>query len=236
MRPSLRIAFAVSLTLFAAGCASTRQPQPQGAVTPAAPAAARAMSIEDYIATELSGPAQAVGFDVDDTTYFSSPGFYWGLIEFGPGALRDPATISDPREREVSEKFWKRMNTELDRYDILKDSARKLIAAHRARGDTIIFITGRPDLRDGRDGLAAKITKDLGLESPQIHYTASADKSAAMRESHIQIYYGDSRPDMEAAAKAGIRAVAVGRSLQSISHGPSAESGPCQIILRGSAD
>jgi acid phosphatase (class B) len=193
------------------------------------------MTVDAYIAS-LSGPPRTVGFDVDDTIYFSSPGCYWGLIQFGPGCLRDPATIADPTERAAAEAFWKRMNTELDRYDVLKDSARKLVAAHRARGDRVLFVTGRPDLLDGPDGLALRLSRDLGIDAPQVRRTGSDDKAAALRGLGVSVYYGDARSDMEAASRAGARGVAVVRSRQSISRGPSASAGPCEVVLSDSAD
>jgi acid phosphatase class B len=151
--------------------------------------------------------------------------------------MRDPARLDDAKERDAAERFWKRMNSELDRHDILKESARRLIAAHRARGDTVVFITGRPDLFDGPDALAAKITADLGIENPVIRRTGSADKAGAMRELHVGLYYSDGRSDMEAAARAGARGVAVLRSRQSVSRSsPAASGGPCEVVLADSAD
>ncbi|MFR9719789.1 hypothetical protein ACL00X_10575 [Aeromonas diversa] len=39
----------------------------------------------DQIAASLAGqPPMAVGFDIDDTRLFSSPGFYRGKHEFSP--------------------------------------------------------------------------------------------------------------------------------------------------------
>jgi acid phosphatase (class B) len=230
---------AAALPVFLAACAAPVGPQPQGVASAPAPAvrgSLKEMTVDQYIAA-LDGPPQTVGFDVDDTVYFSSPGYYWGTIEYGPGCMRDPARLDDPKERDLAERFWKRMNSELDRHDILKDSARRLVTAHHARGDTIVFITGRPDLLDGPDALAAKIAAELGLEKPVIRRTGSADKAGALRELHVALYYGDGKSDMEAAARAGARGVAVFRSPQSISRGgPAASSGPCEAVLTDSAN
>jgi acid phosphatase (class B) len=192
------------------------------------------MTVADYIATELSGPPIIAGFDVDDTTMFTSPGFWWGKIELGDRATRLPSTLSDPQERAAAERFWRRMNTELDRYSTVKDSARALIAAHRARGDAIIFITGRPDIRDGRDGLAEKIASEMGLERPEIHYVGQLDKVAVLRQARVAVYYGDARADMESAAAAGARPVAIIRSRLSGNNNAQAREGPYQVLLTDS--
>ena len=58
-----------------------------------------------------------VGFDVDDTLLFSSPGFYRGKQKFSPNSL---AYLKNP-------KFWQKMNNGWDKFSIPKQSAMKLI-------------------------------------------------------------------------------------------------------------
>jgi HAD superfamily (subfamily IIIB) phosphatase, TIGR01672 len=78
-------------------------------------------------------PPMAVGFDIDDTVLFSSPGFWRGKKTWSPDSddyLHNPA-------------FWEKMNNGWDAFSIPKEVARQLIAMHVKRGDSIFFITGR---------------------------------------------------------------------------------------------
>lgn len=75
----------------------------------------------------------AVGFDIDDTVLFSSPGFWRGKKTFSPESedyLKNPV-------------FWEKMNNGWDEFSIPKEVARQLIDMHVRRGDAIFFVTGR---------------------------------------------------------------------------------------------
>ena len=81
----------------------------------------------------LGRPPMAVGFDIDDTVLFSSPGFWRGQKTFSPGSedyLKNP-------------QFWEKMNNGWDEFSMPKEVARQLIAMHVKRGDSIWFVTGR---------------------------------------------------------------------------------------------
>lgn len=86
------------------------------------------------IENSLAGrPPMAVGFDIDDTVLFSSPGFWRGKKIFSPESedyLKNPA-------------FWEKMNNGWDEFSIPKEVARQLIDMHVRRGDAIFFVTGR---------------------------------------------------------------------------------------------
>lgn len=86
------------------------------------------------IENSLAGrPPMAVGFDIDDTVLFSSPGFWRGKKIFSPESedyLKNPA-------------FWEKMNNGWDEFSIPKEVARQLIDIHVRRGDAIFFVTGR---------------------------------------------------------------------------------------------
>lgn len=85
------------------------------------------------IENSLTGrPPIAVGFDIDDTVLFSSPGFWRGKNVL-------------PGQRSLSEnpEFWEKMNNGWDEFSIPKEVARALIAMHVKRGDSIYFVTGR---------------------------------------------------------------------------------------------
>ncbi len=80
----------------------------------------------------LGRPPMAVGFDIDDTVLFSSPGFWRGQKP-SPGSedyLKNP-------------QFWEKMNNGWDEFSMPKEVARQLIAMHVKRGDSIWFVTGR---------------------------------------------------------------------------------------------
>ncbi len=79
----------------------------------------------------LGRPPMAVGFDIDDTVLFSSPGFWRGQKTFSPGSedyLKNP-------------QFWEKMNNGWDEFSMPKEVARQLIAMHVKRGDSIWFVT-----------------------------------------------------------------------------------------------
>lgn len=86
------------------------------------------------IENSLTGrPPMAVGFDIDDTVLFSSPGFWRGKKTYSPDSedyLKNPA-------------FWEKMNNGWDEFSIPKEVARQLIDMHVRRGDSIFFVTGR---------------------------------------------------------------------------------------------
>ncbi len=73
----------------------------------------------------------AVGFDIDDTVLFSSPGFWRGQKTFSPAMLPE------------NSEFWEKMNNGWDEFSMPKEVARQLIAMHVKRGDSIYFVTGR---------------------------------------------------------------------------------------------
>ncbi|MDX7889733.1 HAD family acid phosphatase [Aeromonas caviae] len=86
------------------------------------------------IARSLDGlPPMAVGFDIDDTLLFSSPGGYRGKLAFSPNGescLKNPA-------------FWEKMSNGWDAFSVPKEVGKALIAMHFPRGDHIYFVTGR---------------------------------------------------------------------------------------------
>jgi acid phosphatase (class B) len=81
----------------------------------------------------MGRPPMAVGFDIDDTVLFSSPGFWRGKKTFSP----------DSEDYLKNPEFWEKMNNGWDAFSIPKEVARALIALHVKRGDSIYFVTGR---------------------------------------------------------------------------------------------
>jgi len=153
-------------------------------------------------------PPMAVGFDIDDTVLFSSPGFWYGKRTFSPGSddyLHNPA-------------FWEKMNNGWDAFSIPKEVARKLIAIHVRRGDSIWFITGRS--RTPTETVSKTLQDIFHIPAAQMNPTifAGADNSAKTRwikDKHIAIYYGDADSDIRVAREAGARGIRVLRASNS---------------------
>ncbi|MDW6004031.1 acid phosphatase AphA [Vibrio mangrovi] len=153
-------------------------------------------------------PPMAVGFDIDDTVLFSSPGFYHGKAVFSPNGY----------SYLKNQKFWDKMNCEWEVFSMPKTSAKALIAMHQARGDDIYFITGRT-------GSACEITTDyiqktfsiqnmhpvIFAGSSRTEYT----KTAYIKQHQIKIYYGDSDGDIISARQGGAEGIRVIRSANS---------------------
>lgn len=160
----------------------------------------------DEVASSLqSQPPMNVGFDIDDTVLFSSPGYYYGQIKYSPGNS-DFLTMED---------FWNEMNNGLDEYSLPKEIARKLITFHRERGDAIYFITGREPTES--ETLTGLLGRTFGLENPnKVIFTGSSNtenpKIRPLKEHNIQIYYGDSDSDIRAAQTLRIRAIRIIRA------------------------
>jgi acid phosphatase (class B) len=172
-------------------------------VPPSQKDALRWVTIEEIAQSLENFSPFNVGFDVDDTVIFSSPGHYYGQQKYSPG---NDAYLD-------MEEFWDEMNNSLDKFSLPKDCARKLIELHKKRGDTIYFITARTktDNETVTDYLAQIFVID------NLHETIFTKfKARAIRENNIRLYYGDSDSDIKAALEAGIRAIRIMRARNSI--------------------
>ena len=160
----------------------------------------------DMLAQSLHNqPPMIIGFDVDDTVLFSSPGFYYGMNKYSPGSAKFMAMDT----------FWVEMNNTLDQFSIPKEIARRLIKFHQARGDTIYFITARPATPTER--LTEILTKTFNLKHPnKVVFTGFKRgenyKIAPIKRLHIRLFYGDSDSDIEAAQVNGARAIRIMRA------------------------
>ena len=145
-----------------------------------------------------------VGFDIDDTVLFSSPGFYYGKQKYSPENF---AFV-------IMEEFWNEMNNGLDRFSIPKECARKLIELHKKRGDSIYFITSRRKTKT--ETLTELLAKTFDLEHPEkVIFTSFKAKINPIKEKNIKIFYGDSDDDIRAAQANGIRAIRIIRARNS---------------------
>ncbi len=158
----------------------------------------------------MGRPPMSVGFDIDDTVLFSSPGFWRGKKTWSPQSedyLKNPA-------------FWQQMNNGWDEFSIPKEVARALIAMHVKRGDRIWFITGR---HPTRTETVTKTLQDAFLipaaaMNPVIFAgdtSGTNNKASWMEQKQIKIYYGDADSDITAAREAGARGIRVLRASNS---------------------
>ncbi|WLI75331.1 acid phosphatase AphA [Kosakonia sp. H02] len=158
----------------------------------------------------LERPPMAVGFDIDDTVLFSSPGFWRGKKTWSPDSddyLHNPA-------------FWEKMNNGWDEFSIPKEVARQLIAMHVKRGDTLFFITGRSPTK------TETVTKTLQDDFliPAVNMTpvifagvkpGQNTKTQWLKAKQIRVFYGDSDSDISAARESEARPVRVLRASNS---------------------
>ncbi len=168
----------------------------------------RWVTLKDIEKSLENEPAMSVGFDVDDTVLFSSPGFYYGQQKYSPG---NDAFLA-------SQEFWKEMNNGLDRFSIPKECARNLIEFHKDRGDSIYFITAR--IGTDTETVTELLAGIFGLENPnKVIFTGFKIlenlKIRPIRENNIQIFYGDSDGDIKAAQAAGARPIRILRPVNS---------------------
>jgi len=159
----------------------------------------RWITIEDIAKSLEDQPPMNVGLDVDDTVLFSTAGYYYGQQKYSP---RSSAYLA-------MEEFWNELNNGLDRFSLPKECARRLIELHKNRGDTIYFITARQKTQT--ETVTELLAKTFNLDNinPVIF---TGFKAKAILANEIQIYYGDSDADMEAAIEAGIRGIRIMRA------------------------
>ncbi|MDC9593820.1 acid phosphatase AphA [Xenorhabdus sp. IM139775] len=155
-------------------------------------------------------PAMAVGFDIDDTVLFSSPGFYRGKLEYSPN---DNSYLKNPA-------FWQKMNNEWDKFSLPKQVGIDLVQMHLRRGDKIFFITGRAKTKT--EAVTQYLQEGLHIPADRINAVIFAgdepgknNKISWMKEHQLQIYYGDADADIAAARKLNIRGIRILRASNS---------------------
>ncbi|MBJ3815800.1 acid phosphatase AphA [Shimwellia pseudoproteus] len=158
----------------------------------------------------LNRPPMAVGFDIDDTVLFSSPGFWRGRKELSPGS----------RDYLKDNQFWEKMNNSWDAFSIPKEVARALITMHVKRGDQIYFITARNATKT--ETLSRLLEDDFLIPQSNMHpviFVGSDDelnsKTGWLKREGIRVFYGDSDTDIMAAQESGIRGIRVLRASNS---------------------
>jgi len=155
-------------------------------------------------------PPIAVGFDIDDTVLFSSPGFYRGQKEFSPGKedyLKNP-------------QFWEKMNNGWDDFSMPKEVAKLLIDMHLKRGDSIYFVTGRSQTKT--ETVTKTLQDDFQIPQDKVNPVIFAGdkpgqntKTQWLKDKQIKIFYGDSDGDITAAQAVSARGIRVLRASNS---------------------
>ena len=163
------------------------------------------------IENSLAGrPPMAVGFDIDDTVLFSSPGFWRGKKTFSPESedyLKNPV-------------FWEKMNNGWDEFSIPKEVARQLIDMHVRRGDAIFFVTGRSPTKT--ETVSKTLADNFHIPATNMNPVIFAGdkpgqntKSQWLQDKNIRIFYGDSDNDITAARDVGARGIRILRASNS---------------------
>lgn len=208
------------------------QPAPAANAPPASSAeGARVITLAALTASLAPLKPSTVVFDIDDTTLYTGLAFL-----FAQGYLeeRDGGRFRDDRA------FWTLINDSLDaRFSKPKRIARELIAFHRARGDTIVFVTSRFPSEPASDRTSRLLQRLFGFPTPPtVLFTAQAPKTDAIRSVHPTVSYGDSDADIADthAADPSIRAIRIFRSPVSYNERPFQPGKYGEEILANSAD
>ena len=158
----------------------------------------------------MGHPPMAVGFDIDDTVLFSSPGFWRGQRTYSP----------DSQDYLKNPEFWEKMNNGWDAFSIPKEVARSLIAMHVKRGDSIYFVTGRSQTKT--ETVSKTLQDDFLIPGANMNPVIFAGdepgqntKTQWLKEKNIRVFYGDSDNDITAAREVGARGIRVLRASNS---------------------
>lgn len=217
----------VAALAFGACSGRAALPPPAPARASAAPAW-RTVTVADIAATLPNGPV-AVGFDVDDTALFTSPGYFYlernadgptGTNRYGDHPLDNPEAIAD-------------LNREYDKFALPKRATAELIALHLRRGDDIWFITARPvPPTEIVTGLLQRYYCISNMHP--VIFLDGKPKGPKIRELGLALYYGDGDGDMTAALSAGARPIRFLRSAMSTDPRPVHPGAYGEEVLVGS--
>jgi acid phosphatase (class B) len=214
------------LVLAGAGCGARTSP------AAAAPApSGRAITLAELRASVNSLRPSTVVFDIDDTSLYTGLAF---LFAQGYFEDRDGGRFREDRA------FWTLINDSLDaRFSKPKRIARALIAWHRQRGDTVVFVTSRFPSLPASDRTSLLLQRLFALPSPpRVIFTAQQPKTEAIRSVHPALSYGDSDCDIADTHEAdpAIRAIRIIRSPVSYNERPTTPGRYGEEILTDSAD
>ncbi|MBQ4875280.1 MAG: acid phosphatase AphA [Rickettsiaceae bacterium H1] len=169
------------------------------------------ITINDIKLSLADTPSINVGFDIDDTVLFSSPGFYYHTKRLCGGNIIECINRND---------FWESVNSS-DQYSLPKKIGFQLIKMHQERGDKIYFITARKNpSKNEKVTSLLKETFNIRKMNKVIFTGISEGKVKSIKDNDIKIYYGDSDGDIQDANEAGARPIRVMRARNSINHLP----------------
>lgn len=154
-------------------------------------------------------PPMSVGFDIDETVLFASPVFYHVAGKQCNGAIIECMETLP---------FWESAN-QLDSFSLPKQKGVELVKMHLARGDKVYFITARTGTAtESVTHTLRKLFEEPDL--PPVIFTGYSKsknlKIDPIKEHHIEIFYGDSDLDMEAAIAAGARPIRILRAANTL--------------------
>jgi HAD superfamily phosphatase (TIGR01672 family) len=176
-------------------------------------------------------PPCTVVFDIDDTTLFTAGAFHFA---YGYFEERDHG-----KERE-DPAFWTLINDSLDqRFSRPKEIAKRLIAFHRQREDTLVFVTARWPSQPPSDKTSRLLMRLFGFDRPPtVIFTAQKPKTEAIRSAKPALSYGDSDGDIADTRQADstIRAIRILRSPHSYNLQTPVPGKYGEEVLAGSAD
>ncbi|CDH05079.1 non-specific acid phosphatase/phosphotransferase,class B [Xenorhabdus bovienii str. oregonense] len=168
------------------------------------------VSVEQIEKSLQDQPPMAIGFDIDDTVLFSSPGFYRGKLKYSPN---DNSYLKNPA-------FWEKMNNEWDEFSMPKQIGIELVQMHLKRGDNIYFITGRTKTKT--ETVTKYLQEDLHIPADKMNFVIFAgddpgknNKISWMKEHKLKLYYGDADADIAAAHELNIRGIRILRASNS---------------------
>ncbi|WP_136525260.1 HAD family acid phosphatase [Geomonas ferrireducens] len=169
------------------------------------------------LAQSLPSTPIVAGFDIDDTVLFSTPAYYYGANNGeGPGGTNRYGSdyLANPQ-------FRKDLNQDLDKFSMKKKAGDELIAMHKRRGDTIVFITKRNCYDDDAEVIRKRLNRLFALSS-QVFCTNEQSKTPYLEKTGARIYYGDADTDIEYSMQVKgdkVRPIRVERSRMSTNKG-----------------
>ncbi|WP_263081775.1 acid phosphatase AphA [Endozoicomonas sp. Mp262] len=211
MKKALISSLALSFALVSPfTIASTQASSTQTGVTSAEVmqrAAVHWVSVDSIRESLKDVPPMAVGFDIDDTVLYSSPGFVRGKTEFSP----------DNNDYLENTEFWAKMNTGWDEFSIPKRVAKELIKMHQERGDTIYFVTARPYTKGEKVTEIIQKAFDIKNMQPVVFADKANNfnKTDNLKKRNIKVFYGDADGDITSAQAVGARAIRIMRAVNS---------------------
>jgi acid phosphatase (class B) len=151
--------------------------------------------------TTQSNPIEEVGFDLDDTLVFSTPGFE-----------RAYKMAKKKDFKPFSEEFWSIVNNSDASLSCIKTSVVDILEKHQKQGREIYVVTAR----EPHNTEPAREFVHNQFDIPKDHlFFEPNGKTERLKKLEVDIYYGDSDSDISDAQKANIKAIRIQRNPKS---------------------